>query len=227
MNNTLELENFAYSIRRYFVDQFYIQKVAQIADGSRVLDLGGTKILKRGKFDIEKYNLNVVYANLITNKKPDVQADVAFIPFKASSFDVIICSELLEHIAEPRYVLEESYRVLRDGGIMLICTPFLFRVHADPYDYARYTDYYWRTFLSQVGFREIMVENQGGYFAVMVDNLKTYMLKVGCQAPFRNLKTKMIIALLHWMWRQEHKPKNQNHEILKSYTTGYGVVAIK
>jgi SAM-dependent methyltransferase len=227
MNNSPEIENFAYSLRRYYVDRFYTENMARIPKESIVLDLGGTKISKRGRFDIEKYHLNVKYLNLTSFKRPDVQANAENIPFKNSVFDIIICSELLEHVPNPPSVLMESYRALQNGGLLLICVPFLYRVHADPYDYGRYTDYYWKTVLHQIGFSEIDIQPQGGFFAVMMDSIKIYMNKIGCHEPLAKFKTKLIIRLLTWMWGREKNPIYQEHPILKSFTTGYGIVAKK
>ncbi len=50
-------------------------------------------------------------------------ADVNKLPFKDSSFDKIICSEVLEHIPEDKSVLEELVRVLRKDGAIGISVP--------------------------------------------------------------------------------------------------------
>ena len=142
------------SLRRYFIDQFHFRQVPSLPPGSRVLDLGGNKIRKRGHFDIERYDFRVVYADFSTAKRPDVQADAAYIPFKEGCFDAVICSELLEHVLDPLAVLREIHRVVRPGGTLLICVPFLFHIHGDPHDYGRYTDFYWSQTLKTSGFCE-------------------------------------------------------------------------
>lgn len=45
------------------------------------------------------------------------------LPFPASSFDVVICSEVLEHVENLETTLDEVYRVLRFGGVLLFSTP--------------------------------------------------------------------------------------------------------
>lgn len=42
--------------------------------GSQPLDLGGNEIHERGEFDLERYDLSVIDANLPTVKRPEVQA---------------------------------------------------------------------------------------------------------------------------------------------------------
>ncbi|ACE83839.1 class I SAM-dependent methyltransferase [Cellvibrio japonicus] len=51
------------------------------------------------------------------------QADATGLPFADGSFDKIICSEVLEHIADYHAVLREVARVLKPGGLLAITVP--------------------------------------------------------------------------------------------------------
>jgi SAM-dependent methyltransferase len=52
-----------------------------------------------------------------------VQASTLALPFAAGSFDRVIASEVLEHVAEDGAALAELYRVLRPGGTMAVTVP--------------------------------------------------------------------------------------------------------
>jgi SAM-dependent methyltransferase len=52
-----------------------------------------------------------------------VQADGLKLPFAPESFDVIICSEVMEHVLEPKKLVEEMARVSASGGKLLVTTP--------------------------------------------------------------------------------------------------------
>jgi SAM-dependent methyltransferase len=54
---------------------------------------------------------------------PVVQADARNLPFADSSFDVVICLDVLEHIVEDLVVVFEIKRVLKHGGHFLISVP--------------------------------------------------------------------------------------------------------
>jgi len=53
---------------------------------------------------------------------PLVQLDAHTLPFQDHSFDVLILYEALYYLSHPERFVEESHRVLRQGGILLICT---------------------------------------------------------------------------------------------------------
>ncbi|MGC2169241.1 MAG: class I SAM-dependent methyltransferase [Acidimicrobiales bacterium] len=52
-----------------------------------------------------------------------VQGDALALPFADSSFDRVICSEVLEHIPDDLGAMRELTRVLRPGGTMAITVP--------------------------------------------------------------------------------------------------------
>jgi len=45
------------------------------------------------------------------------------LPFEDKSFDVIWCSEVIEHLADAEFTVGEFRRVLKDGGVMYLTTP--------------------------------------------------------------------------------------------------------
>lgn len=50
-------------------------------------------------------------------------ADLNAVPFGDATVDVVICAEVLEHMADPQAAVEEMARVLRPGGYAVITTP--------------------------------------------------------------------------------------------------------
>jgi len=216
----------SYSVRRQYIDTFMAQQAVLLPTNAQVLDLGGHKHRKRGYFTIEDYPVRVTYANLLSNKGTDVQADAFHLPFATGSFDVVICAELLEHVPDPLPVLREIFRVLAPHGRAILTVPFLYRIHADPFDFARYTDYYWQTTLATLGFVAIQTERQGLFFAVLVNFVKQYF-DLMWRRPFRWPMQWLIYAIQQWAMGQEAKASVAGDAFLASFTTGFGIVATK
>lgn len=67
-----------------------------------------------------------VYAPAVTYAKKQYpritffKADGHKLPFRSNSFDVILCTEVLEHVEDPGAVVAELHRVLKPGGEAII-----------------------------------------------------------------------------------------------------------
>lgn len=59
------------------------------------------------------------------NKPPThfLSANLYSLPFGRNSFDMVLCSEVLEHIANPPEAIAELARILKPGGYAMITTP--------------------------------------------------------------------------------------------------------
>ncbi len=49
-----------------------------------------------------------------------IHADAHKLPFGNKNFDLVLCTEVLDHVAEPLKVLKEIKRVLKPGGIVIV-----------------------------------------------------------------------------------------------------------
>lgn len=134
-NGRLYEKNFMAHI---YVDHFkiyteYINKFKTIS-GCTILELGcgsGGSLLQ-----LESYGAKVVGIEIdpslikLTNSRIKasknsycVQADGFYLPFPDGTFDICVCSHVLEHVVEPHKMVEEINRILKVGGIALIEFP--------------------------------------------------------------------------------------------------------
>jgi len=95
-----------------------------------ILNLGS------GSFRLNKGIINV---DIEPYKEVDIVSDIAKIPFKEESVDIIILNAVLEHTKQPELVIQESHRVLKRGGLIYITVPFIYPLHPSPNDYQRWT----------------------------------------------------------------------------------------
>jgi len=99
---------------------------------------------------------------------PDVIGDAMNIPFKNASVDVVLATELMEHLPSPHNFLMEVARVLRDGGALILSVPFMEPIHEEPRDYYRFTPFSLQLLLEQHGFSIRKMWNKGGWWSVVL-----------------------------------------------------------
>ncbi len=81
------------------------------------------------------------------------ELDLEKVPKKEyqGKFDIVICSEVLEHIFDIRKAVRNLSKLVKKGGYTLITTPFSYHVHIEPrkkfLDYHRPTKYFLETLL--------------------------------------------------------------------------------
>lgn len=68
-------------------------------------------------------------------------------------YDLILSTQVLEHVPEPVQYLAECRRMLRPGGSLILSTHGTFHEHACPHDYWRWTADGLRITLERAGFR--------------------------------------------------------------------------
>jgi SAM-dependent methyltransferase len=97
--------------------------------------------------------------------KPDfvanVEAMVGIVP--KNTYNTIIATEVLEHVAEPDKVISNVFELLNAGGRFIITIPFWFGVHEKPWqkDFYRYTPSGIRYLLEKNKFRVELLETKG------------------------------------------------------------------
>lgn len=86
-------------------------------------------------------------------------------------FDVVICEQVLEHVADPWTAAANLRRLCRPGGRVIVSTPFLIKVHDYPEygmpDFWRFTPRGLRTLLENGGLEVESVGAWGNHEAVI------------------------------------------------------------
>jgi SAM-dependent methyltransferase len=82
-------------------------------------------------------------------------------PVSSESYDAIMCTEVLEHVSEPRAFLSEAYRCLAPAGRVFLTVPFAARWHYIPHDYWRFTPSCLLRLFTSCGFESVEVYCRG------------------------------------------------------------------
>jgi ubiquinone/menaquinone biosynthesis C-methylase UbiE len=104
--------------------------------------------------------------------KIDLVSDITEIPVADQSFDVVLCTEVLEHIPDPLAAIREFSRVLKPGGVLVLTAPFCSLTHFAPYHFASGLSRFWyERHLPIVGCAIERIQPNGGWLDFVAQEL--------------------------------------------------------
>lgn len=152
----------------------------EVPSGARLLDAGAGDSPYRGFFAACDYRTHDWPGSPHAGAAgADVIADIADLPLDDGSLDAVLCTEVLEHVRDPRAAAGELRRILVPGGRILITVPFVGELHEEPYDFQRFTSYGLRALLEDAGFGSIEVVPLGGWGTTAAQVLRNAGLATG------------------------------------------------
>jgi ubiquinone/menaquinone biosynthesis C-methylase UbiE len=157
--------------------------VAHLRPGDRLLDLGcgegdfAAAAAAAGAGEVLGVDVSGVAVQRARRRHPELRFERVqdALPAADAAFDLVWCSEVLEHVVDTTSLLSEARRVLRTGGLLLATTPahgparrlaLAFRGwerHFDPQgpDLRFYTARSLRNLLADFGFEDLAVRARG------------------------------------------------------------------
>lgn len=99
---------------------------------AKILDIGcgnGNLSMVLGSLGYEVKGIDVDATSIDTAKKNNTFTNVSFDVADANKFtmndefDLIVCTEVLEHLTVPDELVQSAYRILKPGGTMIITVP--------------------------------------------------------------------------------------------------------
>lgn len=126
-----------------------------------------------------------------------IVCDASDLPFADGSFDLVICSAVLEHVLEPQRCVDEMRRVLAGDGVVWATTPFMQQVHMGEYDFTRFTRSGHRWLFR--GFEEIDSGPSTGPASVLVWSVEHFALSLAGGPASRRIVKGMVRLLLGWL----------------------------
>ncbi len=109
----------------------YAMEIIKQNENGLVLDCGAGK--RSVYFD------NVVNFEIADYETTDVRGVGEALPFVDESFDAVFSLAVLEHVKDPFSCAREISRVLKPGGSLMCCVPFLQPFHGYPHHYYNMT----------------------------------------------------------------------------------------
>ncbi|MGL5824706.1 MAG: class I SAM-dependent methyltransferase [Nocardioides sp.] len=112
----------------------------------------------------------------------DLKCDVTDVPVENDRYDLVWCSQVLEHVREPVRAIREFHRVLRAGGEAWLTAPFVHAEHETPWDFYRFSRYAWEFLAEEAGFEVVEIAPLEGYYGTL-----SYMFATAAQHLPREL----------------------------------------
>jgi SAM-dependent methyltransferase len=165
-------------LERTSIFRFVEEQARLIPPNSRVLDIGAGEAPYRELFEEHEY-VTLDRAETPHSGEVDLFGSADAIPAEDGSFDVVVCTQVLEHVPRPPDALGEFRRVLRPGGTILATVPFLWEEHEAPHDYYRYTRYGIEQMLSDAGFAEIEARPRTDCFTTLAQLVRNARWAMG------------------------------------------------
>jgi SAM-dependent methyltransferase len=158
------------------------KRLAQEAPGRTALEITG------------RYHEHHPWARFDAVFHPDF--DICAPPEPVPQYDVVICEQVLEHVADPAAAVRNLRRMVTHDGLLVVSTPFLVRVHYDPNDYWRFTTEGLKLLLTNNGFVVEEVKSWGNRSAVS-KNLGGRWLP---RRPWHSMRNDHFVPAVVWAY---------------------------
>jgi 2-polyprenyl-3-methyl-5-hydroxy-6-metoxy-1,4-benzoquinol methylase len=156
-------------------DRWVAERAASIPPGARVLDVGAGTCPYRSRFahceyvahDFKRYE-GVKLGGGTDYGRIDLVGDVTSIAAPDASFDVVLCTEVLEHVPRPNEAVGEMARLLKPGGRLLLTAPLGSGLHQLPFHYyGGFSPEWYRELARRHGLEIVTITPNGGFFKLL------------------------------------------------------------
>jgi SAM-dependent methyltransferase len=144
-------------------------------DGLVLVDFGCGTMPYRPIF--ERYVTQYIGVDLPGNQAADLHVGLdGKTSLSDNCADVVVSTQLLEHIGEPWAYLRECYRLLKPNGLLILSTHGYWMFHPDPLDLWRWTDQGLRRTVEEVGFQIVHFQGLMGLASTSVHLLQDALM---------------------------------------------------
>lgn len=156
----------------------FLEEVArEVRPTDRVLDAGAGRRPYRDLF------AHARYASTDWGHPPDGRhdflCDLHAVPQPDGTYDVVVCTQVLQHVEYPLTVLREFHRILKPGGRLYLTACQSWGIITHPHHYYNFTKYGLASLLRDAGFEAAVIRPRGGvfwYLGHLLRRLPLYLL---------------------------------------------------
>lgn len=150
-----KFDNDTFLVARHHLNSF-INRIASTigSPNARLLEVG-----PQDRSDVKNaFNMcQIETLDIKSDYNPDIVGDITKYNshIEDSTYDIVVCLEVLEHTINPFIAVDELRRITKDGGYVLFSAPLNWRIHGPIPDCWRFTEFGWRVLLKDFDIVEI------------------------------------------------------------------------
>lgn len=219
----------------YTRNKWVSEKAAEVPHGSRLIDVGAGEGVYKSLFTHCDYKAQdfCQYSGTSEGTQQegwnydsiDYVCDITSIPVSDQSFDVALCTEVLEHVPRPIEALKEIGRILKTNGILYLSAPLGSGLHQQPFHfYGGFTPHFYRKFLVEFGFEVIEIKPVGGLFSHVAQELH----RVGrVLIEKKSTRFTFLHKFIFMNWLPRYLASLEKDILIEEFTVGYLIKARK
>jgi SAM-dependent methyltransferase len=141
----------------------------------------------------------------------DLVGTAEHIPVPDSSYDAVVCTQVLGDVEDPRVVVREFFRVLKPSGSVLLSEALFNALHDQPHDYWRFTPHTFKMLFTEAGFSSVTVETLGGFWSVGAQQIIRYCIErfnLYNHSRVWSFPLKYLSRFSMWLDRHDHSHVN-------------------
>ncbi len=162
---------------RYSITNFIKHSAKLVKKDGLVLDAGAGTCPYKKYFSHARYE-SADFENIFDQEsktKHNFICNLDNIPAPDNYYDVVINTQVLEHVPEPEKVLREFYRILKPNGKLFLTAPQGWGIHDAPFHFFNFTKYGLEYLFKKTGFKIIFINPRGGIFWYLGKRIKTLL----------------------------------------------------
>lgn len=216
-------------------NKWVLEKAGEVPEGSLVIDVGAGECAYKSLFAHCEYKAQdfCQYSGTTEGAQQegweygriDYVSDIDNIPVPDNSFDVALCTEVLEHVPRPIDALKEISRILKTGGVLYLSAPLGCGLHQQPFHfYGGFTPHFYNKYLTEFGFKIIEIKPIGGLFSHVAQELH----RVGrVLLERKSSRFTFIHKFIFMNWLPRYLSTLEKDILIEEFTVGYLIKAQK
>ena len=242
MTNIVDLDTLGvlnHSLNRNFNPQirdvWVAQKAKEIQPNSKVLDVAAGNKPYQHLFNHVQYFSHEFQGNEEicdsfrgeTEKSAhDYTGDITDIKAPSAEFDIVICTEVLEHVPEPIAGVGELARLCKPGGKIILTAPFTSGSHQQPYHfYSGFSPEFYEYVAKKYDLEVEEITTQGDFFKLMC-----YFTNTALYFGVAGTNPETLLKIRHYLesyYLTASEIYGQTADVARHFTVGWMVVLRK